>query len=433
MANACEEQEVRHLPTLERSLLPLLSAGSLLYKYLLALRCKLYQWHILTQTRLPIPVISVGNLSWGGNGKTPMVEYLAWQFLQCGIHPLLLTRGYGNGDEVRLLQGHLQGTQALIGVGSNRVQVATAFLANYGVIGLHNLVSSMKNLHFCNNDCGLHSQLGLDTPKHARSFLCQARIGNLEHREGSTEHRHGIGVLLMDDGMQHWRVSRDIEIVMVNAISPFGNGQLLPRGPLREPLEALCRADVIVIHHANLVSLAKLNALKQRLKSLLPTDAGIFCTQMVPHSLGHIPRRTSSFIGRDTFRKRSILSAPLSLLKNAYVLCISGIGCPDSVSLTLDELGVLSVERMDFPDHHSFEVKDLSVIKQRLCEWKAKLEHYPVIVATEKDYARCPEFFWRIEDYDVFILCSMLEVISDLSRVADFSSIIAQKLQHWKA
>lgn len=108
----------------------------------------------------------------------------------------LILQGYGNGDEVRLLEGHLQGTQALIGVGSNRVQVATAFLANYGVIGLHNLVSSMKNLHFCNNGCGLH------TRKHAPTFLCQARIGNLEHREGSTEQRNGIGVLIMDDGMQ---------------------------------------------------------------------------------------------------------------------------------------------------------------------------------------------------------------------------------------
>ncbi|MCO5569535.1 hypothetical protein L7F22_023249 [Adiantum nelumboides] len=246
------KQEVHLLPALERSLLPLLALSSCLYAYILALRWKLYHWKILRQTRLPLPVISIGNISWGGNGKTPMAEYLASKFLECSVPPLILTRGYGSGDEVRLLEDHLHGTRAIIGAGSNRVEVAKLLLFKYGVKGVHDLHSSIKHLSFNKNHKSPHDLSCMVIPKLAPHDGLQPHKRAFEYKREFKEHEDGMGVILLDDGMQHWRVRRDIEIVMINAVSPFGNGSLVPCGPLREPLQALCRTDVAVIHHANL-------------------------------------------------------------------------------------------------------------------------------------------------------------------------------------
>ncbi|KAI5060153.1 hypothetical protein GOP47_0024573 [Adiantum capillus-veneris] len=425
------KQETHLLPALERSLLPVLAATSFLYGYILAFRCKLYQWRILKQTRLPLPVISIGNISWGGNGKTPMAEYLASKFLECAIPPILLTRGYGGGDEVKLLEGHLQGTQAKIGVGRDRVEAAKAVFKKHGVRGIRDIHRSIEHLNFHKNHKPPHDLSHMDMAKLAPHGWLQPQTGSLERKIGFREHKDGMGIILLDDGMQHQKVGRDIEIVMVNAVSEFGNGSLVPRGPLREPLEALCRADIVVIHHANLVPLTKVNSLKEKLQSFLPTTVPIVCTEMVPHSLVHIKKDSTRCIGKGGVRKGPNLSAPLSVLKSSNVLCISGIGCPESLMLTLQQLGVLFIERMDFPDHHHFKVKDFIAIKQRLHELKTKLENDPVIVSTEKDYARSPDFFWRLEDYEVYILRSTLEIMDDSSSAEDFSSLIVSKLQRW--
>ncbi|KAL2247636.1 UNVERIFIED_CONTAM: putative tetraacyldisaccharide 4-kinase, mitochondrial [Sesamum indicum] len=139
-------QRLFTLSAFQLSLVPLLSIASSLYSVALRLRRHLYRFNLLEKHRLPVPVISVGNLTWGGNGKTPMVQFLARCFADDGISPLILTR--------------------------------------------------------------------------------------------------------------HLSVWRDVEIVMVNALMPWGNHQLLPLGPLREPLTALRRADILVIHHADLMGAA---------------------------------------------------------------------------------------------------------------------------------------------------------------------------------
>lgn len=133
-----EEEDVTRiigggLPLLERSLLPILTLASAVHTCGIFIRRLLYQFHVLHQTRLPIPVMSVGNMTWGGTGKTPMVEYLAHRFLSVGLCPLILTRGYGGGDEVRLLQKHLQGTPAKFGVGPHRALLALSILHQQAV------------------------------------------------------------------------------------------------------------------------------------------------------------------------------------------------------------------------------------------------------------------------------------------------------------
>ncbi|KAK4386962.1 putative tetraacyldisaccharide 4'-kinase, mitochondrial [Sesamum angolense] len=122
------------LSAFQLSLIPLLSIVSSLYSVAIRLRRHLYRFNLLQKHRLPVPVISVGNLTWGGNGKTPMVQFLARCFADDGISPLILTRGYGGADEAKMLQRQLQGTSVKIGVGANRVAIAARFLEQYGYV-----------------------------------------------------------------------------------------------------------------------------------------------------------------------------------------------------------------------------------------------------------------------------------------------------------
>ncbi|XP_034932776.1 probable tetraacyldisaccharide 4'-kinase, mitochondrial isoform X2 [Populus alba] len=213
-------QDYTKLSTLHQSLIPILSLASSLYRVVLSIRHYLYHFGFFSKHRLPVPVISVGNLTWGGNGKTPMVEFISSWLADSGISPLILTRGYAGGDEARMLTRHLRGKAVKIGVGANRAATAACFFKRHGYVD-------------------------------PRDYLVEGKWH--EQKEGSWINSRKVGVVVLDDGMQHWSLQRDIEIVMVNGLTPWGNHQILPLGPLREPLTALGRADVVVIHHANLM------------------------------------------------------------------------------------------------------------------------------------------------------------------------------------
>src|SRR5271170_3223203 len=179
--------------TLRTILLPL----SVLYGGLARARAALYRRGVFRSRRLKGVVISVGNLTVGGTGKTPMVLWLAERLAAEGHRPAILTRGYrGAGqsdasglptsDEVALLRERL-GARAQLGVGKDR------------------------------------------------------------YASGRTLERHGASWFILDDGFQHLALGRDADIVLIDATDPFGGGQLLPAGRLREPRTALARADVVVI------------------------------------------------------------------------------------------------------------------------------------------------------------------------------------------
>lgn len=150
-----------------------------------------------------------------------MVEFIARLLDEAGIGPLILTRGYSGGDEARMLDRHLLQTSSRIGVGANRIATAASIFKRHGY------VDSCKTL--CEK---------LSSP----------------YKFGSSPKVEKIGVAILDDGMQYWNLLRDVEIVMLNGVMPWGNNHLLPRGPLREPVTALVRADIVVIHHADLIA-----------------------------------------------------------------------------------------------------------------------------------------------------------------------------------
>ncbi|XP_057795288.1 probable tetraacyldisaccharide 4'-kinase, mitochondrial [Salvia miltiorrhiza] len=372
-------QFLSNLSPFHLSLIPLLSLASSLYSVAVRLRRHLYRFNILQIHRLPVPVISVGNLTWGGNGKTPMVELLARSFAAAGISPLILTRGYGGADEAKMLQRQLQGTSAKIGVGANRVATALRFLEQFGFTS-HAIFEEL----FCEN--------------------------KIEFKPSNDQ----IGVAILDDGMQHLSVRHDLEIVMVNALVPWGNHHLLPLGPLREPLTALCRADILVIHHADLVQEKDIDALKFTIRKA-NKSAPIFFTKMTPMYF---------FRCRDSCTKLSIMA-----VENATVLCLSGIGYADSFIQRIERMGPTFVDHLDFSDHHLFELQDLQVVRTRLEALESKFGAKPVVVVTEKDYDRAPDMLVRLKQYEVLVLCSRLQFLDYMESTEErFRKTVRQHL-----
>ncbi|OMP04396.1 Tetraacyldisaccharide 4'-kinase [Corchorus olitorius] len=330
-------QDQAKLPEFHRSLIPFLSFASSIYGAVLSLRHSLYRSGFFSKHRLPVPVISVGNLTWGGNGKTPMVEFIAKSLADYGISPLILTRGYAGGDEAKMLQRHLLGGPVKVGVGANRAAIANIFFVNYGYL-----------------DC--------------RGSKLSERT-NLDQKVESQISSEKIGAVIMDDGMQHWSLCRDIEIVMINGLMPWGNGHLLPLGPLREPLMALKRAHIAVVHNADLVLGEKLKDIElaiRETKDSLP----IFHTRMAP----------SHFFDGCNINTKMHLEA----VNNAVVLCVSAVGSANAFVQGMGKLGPFYVDRFDFTDHHSFQNKDIQMIRKRLIELEDNFGSKPIVVVTEK-------------------------------------------------
>ncbi|KAJ3674857.1 hypothetical protein LUZ60_005473 [Juncus effusus] len=322
-----------------RCLLPLLSAASSLFRLSLHFRRSLYLSGFLTTHRLPVPVISVGNITWGGNGKTPMVEFISRFLDESGISPLILTRGYGGGDEAKMLKRHFSGTKVKIGVGPNRADVARSLISKCGYTNPYKLL--------------------LNGEKNKSKF--------------GTEK---IGAIILDDGMQHLSMAREIEVVMVNGLLPCGNGNLIPRGPLREPFNAINLADIVLIHNANLVSEEKLKELEERILGICGKSILIFFSKLVPSYIFEV---------RDQNAK-----LPLSILNDFVVFCVSSIGCPNTFFTAVKKIGAVHIERHDFSDHYTIQIDDIKMIQNKVKNLTLAYNNKTAIVLTEKDYDRDP-------------------------------------------
>ncbi|XP_020973064.1 probable tetraacyldisaccharide 4'-kinase, mitochondrial isoform X2 [Arachis ipaensis] len=369
----------RKLCRLHRSLIPLLSIASSLYKLALSLRHSLYRHGFFPVHRLPVAVVSVGNLSWGGNGKTPMVEFIARWLCHFGISPLILSRGYAGGDEVNMLRRHLLWTPTKFGVGANRAAVASQFIQRYGYV---------------------------DTRE--SSWYRKQQLG---HELNVSVDSENIGAVVLDDAMQvmptiaptkeryrkHWSLWRDLDIVMVNGLTLWGNLQLLPLGPLREPLTALKRADAVVIHHADLVSENILKDIESTIRGI-KESIPLFFSKMDPTYLFEVGNTNANI--------------PLTALHKATILCVSAIGSAESFVKKIQKMGACYVDRVDFSDHHAFHVKDIELIRAKLKELEGKFGSKPIVVITEKDYDRDPEILKQLYPFKTFVVCSTLMVMS---------------------
>ncbi|KAI3804756.1 hypothetical protein L1987_26549 [Smallanthus sonchifolius] len=375
-----KSQALSTLSPLHLSFIPLLFLSSSLYKFIISFRRTLYHFGLIRKHRLPVPVISVGNLTWGGNGKTPMVEFIAnWLANDVGLSPLILTRGYGGADEAKMLQRHFNGTFVKIGVGANRVATAASFLHRHG-------------------------------------FVYPLDIALFEQKVPKTQvESDKIGIAILDDGMQHISLSRDLEIVMVNALSPWGNHHLLPYGPLREPLTSFNRADAAVIHHADMVPNESLSVIESKILDVnrfLP----IYLSAMTP----------SHFLEA----RNASCQLHLGFIFEKIVLCVSAIGSPNSFVQKIEKMGPFYVDRLDYSDHHQFQDEDIKKIKARLENLKNKFGSNPIIIVTEKDYARDSKILGGLDPFEVLVLCCKLQILNHNSCSEDgFKKLLTRSLK----
>ncbi len=275
---------------------------SLLFRLLVALRRALYSSGILPSHKLAVPAIVVGNISIGGTGKTPLTLALAQQLIQRGWHPLIVSRGHG---------GAAQQPQQ-VDVNSTVQQV-----------GDEPLLMARRNL------CPVW--IGKD-----RAAAAQAALKN--HPQ--------CDVVLCDDGLQHYRLRRDVEVAVIDGARGFGNGLMLPAGPLREPTSRLHSVDAVVVNGGE-------------------TSAGQYAMRLsgaIFHNLLD-PAQTAT---ADHFHA----------LNNHAV---AGIGHPQRYFEHLQALGI-SFTPHAFPDHHPYREADLAFTG---CD---------ALLPTEKDAVKCAAF-----------------------------------------
>ncbi|MBN2210998.1 MAG: tetraacyldisaccharide 4'-kinase [Sedimentisphaerales bacterium] len=265
------------------------------------------------------PVISIGNITTGGTGKTPMVIWLCECLLEQGKRPAILCRGYkaginGDNDEVQLLRTSLADVPII--VDANRVRGGQRAITEYDA-----------------------------------------------------------DVLVLDDGFQHRRLARDLDIVLIDATCPFGYGHLLPRGLLREPLMNLARADVVVLTRCDQVATKALERVKQDVIRLSGErkDSSLFIIESV-----HQPEM---LYGSDN------LEYPFEDLQGKDVIAICGIGNPESFRRTLEMLGARIANFMVFADHHYYSAEEAAAIGPAV-----KKHQVDFCVTTAKDWVKLKAF-----------------------------------------
>lgn len=261
----------------------------------------LYRKGIIKSHTLPVPVIIVGNITVGGTGKTPLIIWLADLLLKAGYKPGIISRGYGGlseswpqvvnehsdvnkvGDETLLIAKQ---TRVPVVIGPSRVDAATMLLAEF--------------------DCN---------------------------------------VVLSDDGLQHYKLNRDIEIAVIDGERRFGNGYCLPAGPLREPIGRLSSVDFVVVNG----------------------------------EIDEDREFSMKFIGDTAVNMKTEEQKPLQAFRGAECHALAGIGNPDRFFKLLETAG-LTCTTHSFPDHYQFEHDDIEFGDNK-----------PVLM-TEKDAVKCTQF-----------------------------------------
>jgi tetraacyldisaccharide 4'-kinase len=273
------------------------------------LRNWLYDHRWLPIHAAAVPVISVGNLSMGGTGKTPCIEYIARYYRQRNLRVAVLSRGYGSldsrNDEARLLEECLPDVPHL----QNPDRVAAA-------------------------ECAVQE---LDSQ-----------------------------LLLLDDGFQHRRLHRDLDIVLIDATRPPQRDALFPRGTLREPISSLARAGHLVLTRTDQTTPTEVNALSQALAQRFPH---------LPLALAiHEPE--SLLWGDKVLPPQSLAGRP--------VAAFCGLGQPNAFRRTLEQLGARLLDFRTYPDHYPYTSADVA----ELHRWAAATPPDTWIVTTRKDWVK---------------------------------------------
>ena len=304
-----------------------------------------YRYGVFDQKRFQVPIISVGNLTFGGTGKTPLILFLGKSFASQGKRSLILTRGY---------KSVLENSSALL--------KGRPFLGNspyeYGD----------ESLMLAKNLPGTSIVIGKRRAENLDFYLRQERPD----------------VVLMDDGHQHLNLDRDLNIVLFDALMPLSRYRTPPLGYMREGFSALEDSDIVGMTRADQAGESKVEELKGLLSSYLPPNVPFFEMGLRPSCL----------------RGMGLQRISLSKLNSQKTICVAGIASPQSFFLTVASLGADIIQKHSFPDHYQYGAQDLLEISQEAEKEGA------MIVMTEKDMNKVRKvsgdgriFFLEIETY----------------------------------
>lgn len=284
---------------------------SLIYEIAITLRKILFTLRLIPSAKISVPVVIIGNITVGGAGKTPLTKHIASELQQQNIKFGIILRGYKSTTK----------SARLVNADDNSLEVGDEALI-YAQAGFKVAIGSKRI--------------------NAAKLLLQTYPD--------------IQIILADDGMQHYYLRRDMEICVVDSSRMFGNQQLLPLGPLREPMERLKKVTAIVING---------NYNREKLNEIL-------LEYKTPKYYQHI--QLTNFYNPVLNQYKSI--EEMSTVEN--IMAVAGIGNPGRFYDTLDQNGIKIQKVKSFPDHYHYQANDIS-------------DKYEIIT-TEKDYTKLAQF-----------------------------------------
>ena len=334
---------------------------------LVSLRLYLYRERVMREHNLGCLVISIGNITVGGTGKTPVVEMFARALRDAGRNVAILSRGYKSKKSKKLpfkerVKNRLTG---------KTVMDPPRVVSDGNEVMLDSAVSGDEPYMLASNLDGVVVLVDKD----------RVKSGGYAIRE------HGIDTILLDDGLQYLRLRHRLDIILVDSMAPFGTGRLLPRGTLREPETSLKRAHYIFLTKCRPGE--SNDALIEQIRKYNRTAEIIACRH-APCYLQHV---------------YSEERLPLEALKGIYVGTMSGIATPETFENSLTRLGANVEARRRYTDHHRYtEQEVLTFINQCVDRDLA------MIVTTEKDAVRLPEI--ESSDVPIYYLRVEIEILS---------------------
>ena len=338
-------------------ILGFLRGCSYLYEYGVRLKLAMYDIGIKKKEKLDCCVISIGNITVGGTGKTPTAQKMADLIKRMGYRVVILNRGY---------RSHWDKEIGVVSDGNKIFMTAyeagdEAYLMAKTLPGIPVVIGKNRAI----------------TGKYAVEKL------NAE-------------VIIMDDGYQHWHLERDLDVVLVDTLNMFGNGCVLPRGMLREPLENLNRGDLFLLtktDQSSILSRMQLRKTIGKYNSKAPVVESV-----------HHPKNFVEIA--DWYKGITQNHLELSELEGKNVMVFSAIGNPSSFEQTLSGIGLNIKEAVRYPDHHDYGMLEMQYILER-----ASSHNAVAMITTSKDAVKIPtEFIYSSREIPLYILNMDIQV-----------------------